>query len=46
MINKSKNRKRFKAMKLEAANLGFKSILEAEKAGFSNQLKAAFENSK
>lgn len=42
--NKAKYQRQIKAMKAKAIELGFKNIREAEAAGFSNELKNAFEN--
>lgn len=42
--NKAKYQRQIKAMKAKAIELGFKNIREAEAAGFSNDLKNAFEN--
>ena len=46
MKNRSKYQRQIKAMYQKANELGFKNIREAETAGFSNQLKIAFENAK
>lgn len=44
MINFKKFRKGYKAMQKKANELGFKNIFEADKAGFDEQLKTAYEN--
>lgn len=46
MKNRAKYQRQIKAMTAKAIELGFKNIREAEQAGFSNQLKTAFENAK
>jgi hypothetical protein len=42
--NRAKMQRRFKAMIDKAIELGFTSIIDAEKAGFSNELKLAYES--
>lgn len=42
--NKAKYQRQIKALTAKAIELGFKNIREAEGAGFSNELKNAFEN--
>lgn len=46
MTSKSRFRNQIKAMSSKAKELGFKNINEAEKAGFSSELKKAYDNAK
>lgn len=46
MKSRAKYQRQIKAMTTKAIELGFKNIREAEAAGYSQQLKNAFENEK